>query len=280
MKLSDELIEALNESKKLREQFHDMQNKVKAPRKTGLNSNNVKPLGLVRSVSVLDTTAQLKGRNTEETTYFNLLKKMKSHILVVLDPRQVSESNEDDIQELKGIFKIDSGRRIFANELCNFVQGKQVEVTGNSFDFILFLINFALNELNLNNGADFISGKLLLEVSLSIYRKGHKKKEFINDYIKAHPLWQNLDFWREYFWDIASTKYSLMLNESSNTKKVGHFLAKNLKKFSLTMKDSGGVDPESIKGLCEEIINDQQFDLDDSTKSALMQKLNNILNKE
>jgi len=271
--LTEELDQINQLNLKLKEEIRSFKTKRKR-----LLTTSVKPIDKFYSVANFDNQVQ-NETNHDDNSYISLLKKLKAHMKMVLDPNELNGSTSEDIQELKDIFKIDSGRRIFANELEGYTQGKAKEVSESNFDLILFLINFALNELNLSNGADFISGKLLLSSSWNIYRKNRGKnknvspKEFIGDFIRTHPLWQNMEFWNEYFWDSASHKYSNLLNDQHETV----FLEKYLKKFAKIMEKQGNVDVDSIIKLCSDII--KSLEIENNVRETLMSKIRSSLGK-
>jgi hypothetical protein len=108
-----------------------------------------------------------------------------------------------DIDKVKPLFQMDSGRRLFSYFLKQALKTtKQLTLNDTCFEFLLYLINVCLNEMNLNNGADYISAKILLEKTSFITRevKG-SHPDYLQDFIKEHHIWSNLNFWEEYFWD-------------------------------------------------------------------------------
>lgn len=82
---------------------------------------------------------------------------------------QLQEPDNTILTQLRDVFKDDAGRRIFAHMLREYIVdlgGKPVEITKHSYDVVSVLITRALSEMNLDNGADFISGKYFLQVLL------------------------------------------------------------------------------------------------------------------
>jgi len=139
------------------------------------------------------------------------------------------------------------------------------------------LVNLTLQALDLQNGADYISAKMVLEMSGSIYRKysaDEEDKKEVKDYmeqrIKEHVIWQSLWFWEEYFWDTIAVNFRNFLGEGSGgdeeySRKEKDYLKKQLTKFSKKMSgklstasveyfisnmaDSIGLDPEQTQAV-------------------------------
>jgi hypothetical protein len=107
-----------------------------------------------------------------------------------------------DIETVRKLFEVDSGRRLFAYFVSSSLNKKKdTELSDNSFELLLYLINLCLNELHLNSGGDYISAKILLEKTALIYRENDEHRDYIQDFIKEHHIWSNLRFWEELFWD-------------------------------------------------------------------------------
>eukprot|EP01129_Flabellula_baltica_P003560 TRINITY_DN13316_c0_g1_i1.p1 TRINITY_DN13316_c0_g1~~TRINITY_DN13316_c0_g1_i1.p1 ORF type:complete len:652 (+),score=169.69 TRINITY_DN13316_c0_g1_i1:43-1998(+) len=242
---------------------------------TTLNSST-KEKKLNRHVSIADmTNNRIEGG---DDTYFNLLKRLQVLIRKALDVDSLVDMIDEDIQELKDIFQKDSGRRIFANELHNVVGEKELKIDESSFEFVLFLVMCCLNEMNLQNGADFITAKLILDSSTMISRKVISKKERIIDAVRIHPIWQNLGFWTEYFWDKASQKYSALVTADGQKKKAVGFLKKHISRYTVEMWEMGNVNPDIISDFASEVIYGIE-DLNIDKKNKLMQKTSELINK-
>jgi len=157
------------------------------------------------------------------------------------------------ITELNELMNRDSGRRVFTyllNQRLMTTKGNTI-LSADSFEFLLLLIGAALNDMHISNGADYISAKILLETSHSLYNDARGSPRFIKDYIKSHFLWQNLRFWEEYFWDTISKKYRKAIEgvtaKDAIERKQKAFIATSLKKFAKIMWGWGNLPGESVK---------------------------------
>eukprot|EP01126_Amoeba_proteus_P066222 TRINITY_DN9536_c0_g1_i5.p1 TRINITY_DN9536_c0_g1~~TRINITY_DN9536_c0_g1_i5.p1 ORF type:complete len:460 (+),score=101.67 TRINITY_DN9536_c0_g1_i5:84-1463(+) len=126
----------------------------------------------------------------------------------------------DECQSFKNLFKLDNGRRVLCfllKEYSEFgAEGGPFLISFSSFEMLKELISLVLRYLCLSDGADFISGKLLLECSSLIARESRTggEVEFIQTMIKPHQCWRNTFFWEEYFWGQVSPKFEEVTLES------------------------------------------------------------------
>eukprot|EP01125_Pyxidicula_operculata_P011975 TRINITY_DN3925_c0_g1_i2.p1 TRINITY_DN3925_c0_g1~~TRINITY_DN3925_c0_g1_i2.p1 ORF type:complete len:1422 (-),score=336.90 TRINITY_DN3925_c0_g1_i2:51-4316(-) len=172
----------------------------------------------------------------------------------------------DDLMRFSRLFKVDSARRVFAFMLKEYTEGAEEGhkkeqqqqqpfiISPSSFDMLKVLIDYVLNSIDLRNGADFISGKILLETSSLIARQakgggGEEPFQFIQTVIKPHKCWENTFFWQEYFWTTVTTKFSL--NDESTPKSTGSeeekiFFEKELVSFAKVMHGWGGVSIDKL----------------------------------
>uniref|UniRef100_A0A6B2KXV0 Uncharacterized protein n=1 Tax=Arcella intermedia TaxID=1963864 RepID=A0A6B2KXV0_9EUKA len=120
--------------------------------------------------------------------------------------------NPSDLIRFKSLFNLDNGRRVFTFMLKEYAQsvadGDVFLISDTSFSLLKTLVELCLEHLDLSNGADYISGKHLLETSSLVGKeKPNKEIDFIQVYIKPHKCWKNTFFWEEFFWSQTSTKY-------------------------------------------------------------------------
>eukprot|EP01130_Rhizamoeba_saxonica_P012494 TRINITY_DN526_c0_g1_i3.p1 TRINITY_DN526_c0_g1~~TRINITY_DN526_c0_g1_i3.p1 ORF type:complete len:605 (+),score=165.61 TRINITY_DN526_c0_g1_i3:378-2192(+) len=227
--------------------------------------------------SFTNLSGDLDSFEGEDAELVRLLAHMKEVLINVFDPAKVNSHDENDVQLLKDIFKNDQGRRIFSHVLHDLIinqrNGKPVEISNSSFLFLLFLINTALNNLEITNGADYISAKLLHEVTGLIFRKFKGKREFMHVFIKEHFIWLNLRYWKEKFWDNASSKFGKISDETGLSKKSKQFLVKEVKRFAVDVIQ-WGIPHHTVHLLCEEII--EEFDLHPRKEQELMDKIRTI----
>ncbi len=99
-------------------------------------------------------------------------------------------------------FKNEAGRRVLGVCLKMLLkQKKRVELTNDSFELVLYLLNTSLVAMDLAKASDFITGRIILSASHKIFRKSDSRgDDYVFNYIREHPLWQSLDFWEENFW--------------------------------------------------------------------------------
>eukprot|EP01120_Amphizonella_sp_Union-15-10_P001571 TRINITY_DN11729_c0_g1_i1.p1 TRINITY_DN11729_c0_g1~~TRINITY_DN11729_c0_g1_i1.p1 ORF type:complete len:245 (-),score=45.31 TRINITY_DN11729_c0_g1_i1:59-793(-) len=172
-------------------------------------------------------------------------------LLKLLQSLLRSESVECDVTKYESLFRKDSGRRIFVHMLHQSLvlrQDQNVVLAKIPFQQILSLITLALTEMHISNPADYISAKALMECSTSIIWTTKEKKKHVNhmikDYINQHVIWQNLNFWEEYFWDKTSQSFSTV--KSKPIEEQITFMAKLLKDFGRNMIGWGNLPLETL----------------------------------
>jgi len=152
----------------------------------------------------------------------------------------------------KALFKLDNGRRVFTYMLKEYAQsvadGDVFLISPISFDMLKSLVELCLEQLDLSNGADYISGKHLLETSSLIGQlKENKQIDFIQSYIKPHKCWQNTFFWEEFFWSQTTTKYEEAFGGLSTDPQLEHdFFAKEITNFVKVIWGWGNLTADSI----------------------------------
>lgn len=187
-----------------------------------------------------------------------LLKKLREVVSLLMDKDKEAVEIED-VLDLKPLFTHDSGRRMFAQLLREYntdSTGKYVprEISDESMGVLLYLMYLTLGELELRNGADYISGKIIAEVSTLLV---HKKKDHhtgpddseVKLSIKEHVVWQSLFFWEEYFWDTIAHSFQQRFGDATGDKyspAAKEFLTQELKKFSKNMVGWGGLQAEAV----------------------------------
>uniref|UniRef100_A0A6B2KXU5 Calponin-homology (CH) domain-containing protein n=1 Tax=Arcella intermedia TaxID=1963864 RepID=A0A6B2KXU5_9EUKA len=164
----------------------------------------------------------------------------------------------DEVADLQHVLKLDGGRRQFTfllkEQLESIPDKGKLELNPNNFESLVYLFNKALDCMDPSNGADYISAKIIHELSHKIQRVVVVDKETVRDnvevLIKRHPVWQNIDFWREYFWDLMSVKFKKVVDEMSvggeYSTKQKEFLIKHLSKFTMGIYGWGELPPEAI----------------------------------
>jgi len=123
----------------------------------------------------------------------------------------------------------------------------------NSFEVLLFLFSLTLKKLDLKNGADYISGKMILELGPYFYRKD-LKEDNIEYRVKDDPIWLCLNFWEEYFWDTIAVNFKNFMPDSSDadfSQKEKLFLKRQLSKFSGTMLKADKIATEIVEQFVE-----------------------------
>jgi len=87
-----------------------------------------------------------------------------------------------------------------------------------SFEILKWMLQDVMNNLNLSDGSDQISGRLLLECSSLIARESKKGKEpeSLQVHIKPHRVWLNTYFWEEYFWVQTTPKFEELNPETKD----------------------------------------------------------------
>jgi len=126
-------------------------------------------------------------------------------------------------------------------------------IPSSSFDDLKILIELVLNSIDLRNGADFISGKILLETSSLVARQPKRleeEPEFVQMVIKPHKCWENTFFWQEYFWTQVTSKFSEKYGEGSKlggwSSEEKEFFEKEIVDFAKVMQGWGDLPQEKL----------------------------------
>eukprot|EP01125_Pyxidicula_operculata_P016913 TRINITY_DN5869_c0_g2_i1.p2 TRINITY_DN5869_c0_g2~~TRINITY_DN5869_c0_g2_i1.p2 ORF type:complete len:765 (-),score=298.59 TRINITY_DN5869_c0_g2_i1:183-2477(-) len=222
----------------------------------------------------------------------NMLKSL-SDIMnkIASDPKRFVDI--EDVLEIKDVFKHDSGRRMFTHMLRGFAEkdGKiaKIELKDSAYQVILYMVNLTLVELDLQNGADYISGKIIQELSRKLYYilatteetgKIVSKPVFLEENIKEHVIWQSLFFWEEYFFD--SIAHSFQKNFGDNDEKQSseynqkekEFFKESLKKFAKKMQGWGKLPNESIEFFVGNIAD--TIGMDEEQKNSVISSLSKV----
>jgi len=213
------------------------------------------------------------------------------------------KANEEDMVKVKSVFNLDEGRRLFTSLLETAITSSpsgSKELSTNNFELLLFLINSCLNVLKLENGADYICAKIILQTAEIIYRKvkilpakpkdlpakkDSKKwsskrqpapapepvketEECVMPFIKDHFVWEHLSFWEEYFWDVIAKSFQDAFGHTSDYTDVHkQFIEAKLKVFGKSMIGWGRMTPEDIekfiKKIQDEVQSEESLDEDD-----------------
>jgi len=97
------------------------------------------------------------------------------------------------------------------------------------------------------------------------------KKDFIEDRIKNHPIWQSLFFWEEYFWDTIAINFQTVvegLEGEEYSEKEKDYLKKALKKYAIRMLGWGELRQESVAMFTENMAD--SIGLDGSQTQAIL----------
>jgi hypothetical protein len=175
----------------------------------------------------------------------------------------------------KGLFKLDTGRRLLCftlHEASNGCEpGEPFLMNLGSFEILKYMLQDVMNNLNLSDGSDQISGRLLLECSLLIGRESRKGKEpeLLQSVIKPHRLWLNTYFWEEYFWTQVTPKFE-ELNIESKTDECAFFKVE-IVEFAKRMLGWGNLGVYAVSLFVESLSG--KCDLDEATKNALVKEI-------
>jgi len=217
----------------------------------------------IRRMDTRIVTHTSKNRINFEDITEEDLKKIRMVISDIFDINKTVEM--EDVLSTKMILVHVPGRRIFTQWLCDEVQivhqVENEEIDSISFDALVFLVNFALQNLEVQNATDYISTKLLLEVSERIFHRAIigiiedgtplRKKEYLKHLIREATVFQSLFFWEEYFWDYVGDEFRLKFsNDRSRVQgynsKETEFLKAKLVKFVKKIEEWGALRPEAI----------------------------------
>ncbi|KAK5576477.1 hypothetical protein RB653_007621 [Dictyostelium firmibasis] len=114
------------------------------------------------------------------------------------------------VNSLKDLFSSELGRRRFSQILkMTLKKVPSLQMNESSFEFLLFLISCALQEMNLSKDNDIEAAKILFNSSDLLYRINPKtnQSEFLKDYIRSANIFKELTFWSEYYWSEVSKRH-------------------------------------------------------------------------
>jgi len=194
--------------------------------------------------------------------------KLKDTLSAVLVP--LTEIESENILEIVPILKSEAGRRSFTQMLKQIFilpDGKRgsILLSDNSFLRMLFLINTLLSVLDMGNAADYISGKVIMQISEIVYHEVDGVKEAM-DRLLHHHYFCNIEFWEEYFWDTVSRKFQKKFGDLTSdgredfSKKEKEWLTKKLVTFRNDLLDRG-LPKETITQLLQKLSSDIKIDL-------------------
>jgi len=157
----------------------------------------------------------------------------------------------NQLETLMELFKLDNGRRVFTYILKEYAtgvaDGDVFLLPTLSFEVLKSLVDLCLEQLDLSNSADYISGKHLLETSSLIGQlKENKEIDFIQSYIKPHKCWKNTFFWEEYFWAQVTTKYGETFSGPATETQEQQFYLKEILEFVKVIWGWGNMSIDSI----------------------------------
>lgn len=207
------LVEVMKELKVLSNETNTMQGRVKNLR-AKLEETDMENARLDEEILVLQRPKNrgvVEEEEVQEETKEQKAKKQHEEIVAIQQKEIVDvvhkclstniEWSTQTAQKLlpyQEIFKEESGRRTFTTLLLEAMHDKLLVLPGGSFDALLFLVSLCLGKLNLETGADNISAQYLFESCQLIKKKD--SGEIATEYIKKNRLWDNMDFWEQYFW--------------------------------------------------------------------------------
>jgi len=182
--------------------------------------------------------------------------------------------DQEAVQKLKPLWGSDSGRRSFTYLLKSAIESQPygaIQLSQQDFEMVLFMINNCLTNLDLKNGADYISAKIIVENAGKIYRNDTGTPEYILQFTKDLYVWQDLWFWTDYFWDLTAKKFQglsfssdqsdpLMGDEYSPQQKV--FLETEIQNFGQFMLGWGDMKVDTIAMFAENIADSAKLSKD------------------
>eukprot|EP00028_Trichosphaerium_sp_Am-I-7-wt_P013061 CAMPEP_0168509086 /NCGR_PEP_ID=MMETSP0405-20121227/544_1 /TAXON_ID=498012 /ORGANISM="Trichosphaerium sp, Strain Am-I-7 wt" /LENGTH=329 /DNA_ID=CAMNT_0008526433 /DNA_START=603 /DNA_END=1592 /DNA_ORIENTATION=+ len=182
------------------------------------------------------------------------------------------------IDNVRGLLKTDAGRRCLAFLLReHFKTVASVKLSNTSFESMLVIYKLSLDEIHISNGADYISAKLLRELSFRIYRQKRNTSEYLKERIKGHFIFMHLGFWEEYFCDDLAKAYSKAFVQyakqtKASTDEHNVFLARQLEKFVLQMFGWGKIPVATLHHFVSQMAD--KFDLPDDYVSQIEDAIN------
>jgi len=188
----------------------------------------------------------------------------------------------DECLSFKNLFKLDNGRRVLCFLLKEYSElaaaGEPFLISFSSFEMLRELITLVMGYLNLSEGADFISGRLLLECASLIAResKSGGDVEFIQTMIKPHRCWRNTYFWEEYFWTQVSPKFEEINLETVEQEHA--FFSVEIVEFAKRMWGWGNLSPHSINLFVETLAG--KSDLSPSETNTITRMVDDFCNQQ
>ncbi|EGC31824.1 hypothetical protein DICPUDRAFT_156272 [Dictyostelium purpureum] len=123
------------------------------------------------------------------------------------------------VTSLKDLFKTETGRRRFTQILSSTLkQVPQLQLSETSFEFLLYLISCALQEMNISQDHDFQCARIIFHSSDSLYRVGKTgQSEFLKPFITSSPVFKDIRFWSDYFWVQLSKRHRKVYGKIPDT---------------------------------------------------------------
>ncbi|EGG24025.1 hypothetical protein DFA_06163 [Cavenderia fasciculata] len=114
-----------------------------------------------------------------------------------------------EVSSLNDLFKTEQGRRRFSQILhVTLKQVQNIVLSESSFEFLLYLVNTTLQQMDISKDTDNITAKIMLHASNSLYRIcGNGEQEYIKDYIRSAQVWQNIRLWEDYFYELLAKRH-------------------------------------------------------------------------
>lgn len=190
----------------------------------------------------------------------------------------------DTCLSFKNLFKIDNGRRVLCfllKECSECATDKEPYLLSfSSYEGLKELINGVLAHLNLSDGSDFISGRLLLECSSLIARESKKgladDVTYIQAILKPHKCWRNTFFWEEYFWAQISPKFE-ELTLDTKEEEYSFFLVE-IVEFAKSMWGWGSLSANAIILFAESLAN--KVEIPDEKTQLITRMVEDFCNKQ
>jgi len=154
------------------------------------------------------------------------------------------------------------------------IKQQSVKLSDTSFLRLLFLINTLLSSIDMQNGADYIIGKVIMEISGKVHHEVDNDgkepiKETMEQFLK-HPYFESFDFWEEYFWDTIPRKFQQKFGVDIGedySKREKDWLATQLNTFRDTLTERG-LPKDTITSLINRMATDIKIDI------TLLDKIN------
>lgn len=118
----------------------------------------------------------------------------------------------DEVADTRQLLAEEGGRRAFVQVLKKTMQKVQTLVLSDqAFEFLLYLLNTALQAGQLASEQDLIAAKILLHSSMAICRRvpargadqvqAQEQFEYAAEFIREYDIWKNVALWEETFWE-------------------------------------------------------------------------------